>query len=208
MFNAEVTVNAPLKRIFPVVFVSVTVFALTAPEKVAPPELVKVTVPMSVPIAPDTETAPVVFKVKFDALPAAVPVTELKLIGAATPVPTVNVVPSAKVAAPKVICPVEDPPTVELAVTLIGVLRLITPVPAAETVPAKLILEGAVAITPPVKAELSVASLPKVSVPVFAKVVAPAILLFAPVSEMLYALAVPAALMPVLTVKLFKKAMV
>jgi len=71
----------------------------------------------------------------------AVPVIVDKVIGVAAPAPTVNVTPSAKVAAPKVICPVDVPPTVEFAVTETGVAdvptKLITPVPAAVTVPAR-----------------------------------------------------------------------
>ena len=84
------------------------------------------------------------------------------------------------------ICPVEVPPTVALAVTLTGVVpRSITPVPAALIVPAMFLLDGALATTPPVNASVSLASLPSVSVPVLANVVAPAILLLAPVIDTL-----------------------
>ena len=96
-----------------VVLVIATVAALTVLLKVVPPEFVIVIVPMSVPTAP-TVTAPVVLIVKFDALPPAVPVTDDKLKVLAMPVPTVKVTPSARVAAPKVIAPVEVPPTVLL----------------------------------------------------------------------------------------------
>ena len=50
-----------------------------------------------------------------------------------------------------------------------------TAVPAADTVPFTVTLLGAVAITPPVKAIVS-PPLPKAKVPVFAKVVVPAML--------------------------------
>ena len=54
----------------------------------------------------------------------------------AAPTPTVNVVPVAKVVFPKVICPVDVPPTVDVPVTLTPVVpKLITPVPAAVIVP-------------------------------------------------------------------------
>jgi hypothetical protein len=114
---------------------------------------------------------PVVLIVKLEDKPLAVPVTVDKVIGVPFPAPTVNVTLSAKVAAPKVICPVDVPPTVELPVTLTPVLespRVITPVPAAVTVPFKLMLLGAIAVTPPVKAVVPA----KVSVPVLEKVAA------------------------------------
>ena len=85
------------------VFVNVIVAALTAPLNVEPPELVIVKVPMSVPIAPDAVTAPVVLMVTLDADPLAVPEILDKLIVFAIPVPNVKVTPSAKVVAPKVI---------------------------------------------------------------------------------------------------------
>ena len=59
-------VSEPLKVIVPVVAVKVTVVALTVELKVAPPELVMVMVPMLVPTAPLTVTAPVVLKVMLD----------------------------------------------------------------------------------------------------------------------------------------------
>ena len=80
------------------------------------------------------------------------------------------------VALPNVIWPVDVPPTVAFPVTVTAVVpRLITPVPAALIVPAMLLLDGAVAITPPVNARLSAASFPNVTVPVFANVTAPVI---------------------------------
>ena len=115
--------------------------------------------------------------VRLEAVPLAVPVTVDKLIALAIPVPTVKVAPSAKVAAPKVMLPVEVPPTVELAATATPVSaspKVMTPVPAAVTVPFTVIALGAVATTPPVKLMVS-EPLPNVTVPVLAKVVAPAI---------------------------------
>ena len=53
-----VAVRAPLKAIVPVVLVSVTVAASTAPPKVVPPELVMVRVPISVPMVVVTPTVP------------------------------------------------------------------------------------------------------------------------------------------------------
>ena len=93
----------------------------------------------------------------------------------------------AKVAFPKVICPVDVPPTVELPPTLTPVSaspKVITPVPAAVTVPFKLMLLGAVAITPPVNAIVS-PPFPRVTVPVLEKVVAPAIVLLDPLNTTL-----------------------
>ena len=130
----------------------VIVAAFTVLLNVVPPELVTVTVPIVDPTAP-TETTPVVLIVKFGAPPE--PLTVPNVIALPIPVPTVNVVPDAKVAAPKVICPVDVPPTVELPLTLMPVLaspRVITPVLAAVTVPFKLMLLGSVAVTPPVNA--------------------------------------------------------
>ncbi len=163
---------------------------------------------MSVPTAPLTVTAPVVLIVRLDAAPRAVPVTELRLIGVALPAPTVSVAPSASVAAPSVICPVEAPPIVELPPTATPVLpspSVITPVPAAVTLPFTLMAEGAVATTPPVKAVAS-PPLPSVTEPVLLNVVVPAIVLLEPVSATLKPL--PITVMPVPTVRLPPIAMV
>ena len=106
-------------------------------------------------------------------------------MGVAAPVPIVIVKPLLMVALPSVICPVDAPPTVELAVTVTAVVpRLITPVPKAEIVPAIDLLLGAVAITPAVNWVLSPAASPNVSVPVFLNStaelgVAPAAIVFA-----------------------------
>jgi len=78
-----------LKAIVPVVSVKVTVLAPTVLLKVVPPELVIVRVPILVPTAPLTVTTPVVLIVRF-ALPLDGPVTVVRLIGVATPVPMVR----------------------------------------------------------------------------------------------------------------------
>ena len=130
-----------------------------------------VRVPMSVPTAPPTVTAPVVLIVRLDAVLPAVPLTEDKLIALARFVPTVKVTPSAKVAAPKVMAPVEVPPMMVFALTLTGAPRLIAAVPAAVIVPATLTALGAVATTPPVKAKVPPLA-PKVTEPVLLKVTA------------------------------------
>ena len=62
-----------------------------------------VIVPMSVPIAPDTVTAPIVLIVKLETEPPATPETVVMLIGVAAPAPTVSVFASEIVIAPKVI---------------------------------------------------------------------------------------------------------
>ena len=107
----------------------------------------------------------VVLIVKFGAPPE--PLTVPKVIGVAAPAPTVNVVPVAKVAFPKVICPVDVPPIVDVPV-IETVPKFITPVPAALTVPLIVLELGDVAVTPPVNAFVPT----KVSVPVLEKVAA------------------------------------
>ena len=166
-----VAVTAPLKVIVPVVLVKVTVEAETVLLNVVPPELVIVMVPISVPMAPLTVTAPVVLMVRFELVPLAVPVTDDRLMALAMPVPTVSVTPSAKVAAPKVMLPVEVPPMVAFALTVTGAPKLRTPVPAAVIVPATVIPLGAVAVRPPVNAKVP-PLVPKVTVPVLLKVTA------------------------------------
>ena len=138
---------------------------------------------MSVPTAPLTVTAPVVFIVRLDFPKSKVPETEDKVIGVAAPAPTVNVTPSDKVAAAIVICPVDAPPIVDVPV-IETVPKVITPVPAALTVPLIVLELGAVAITPPVNAE-EPPTLTKVTVPVLLNVVAPAIELLAPLNATL-----------------------
>ena len=166
-------VRLPLKAtvLFALVLVMATVAASTVLLKVVPPELVMVMVPISVPTAPLTVTAPVVLMVRFDVVPPAVPETEDRLIALAIPVPTVKVAPSTKVAAPKVMLPVEVPPMVVLAVTLTGAPKFRAAVVAAVIVPATLMALGAVAVIPPVNAKVPVLA-PKVTVPVLLKVTA------------------------------------
>ena len=100
-----VTVTLSLKAMLAasVVSVKVTVAALTVLLNVVPPDWVIVTIPISVPIASLTVTTPVLLIIKLETVPPEVPVIAAKLIGLAMPVPTVNVTPSAKVAAPNVI---------------------------------------------------------------------------------------------------------
>ena len=132
------------------------------------------TAPIFVPIAPFKITAPVDVTVRLLTAPDAVPVTEPRVIAFAIPVPTKRVNPLAKVAFPKVMAPVDVPPTVVGPPTVTEVVpRLITPVPAAVIVPLMALLEGAVAATPPVKLIVS-PPFPRVSVPVLLKVVGPA----------------------------------
>ncbi len=119
VFNV-VAVNAPWNAIVPVVSVSVTVEASTLDWKVTPPDCVTVTVPISVPTAPDAANVPVVFTVTFEDVPDAVPLSAATVIAPplATPVPKVSVAPSDKVVAPLI--PVVDVPlsSVVSAVTL------------------------------------------------------------------------------------------
>ena len=93
-------VSAPLKAIVPVVLVSTTpVPVVTAPVKVAPPELVMVRVDkLVVPMIPLTAIAPAVLKVKAWVL-AAVPFTLLNKLIAPLAV-LVSVVVAPKVTAP------------------------------------------------------------------------------------------------------------
>ena len=128
-----------------------------------------VTVPISVPTAPLTVAAPVVFIVRLDTPLRAVPETEPKEIGVIAPAPTVNVTSFDKVALPKVICPVDVPPTVEFPETVTAVVpKLITPVPAAVIVPLIVFELGDIAVTPPVNVFVPI----KASVPVLEKVAA------------------------------------
>ena len=185
MTSEVVKFRLPSNLTVPVVLVMVVVAAATVLWKVVPPELVMVSVPMSVPTAPATVTAPVVLRIKLLERGEAVPVTAAMLIVLAMPVPTVRVTLSSRMALPRVMVPVEAPPTAPLPLfTLSGVSespRVMIPAPAAVTVPIRLIAEGAVAIMPPVKLKVSVPTLPKVSEPLLPKVVCPAMVLVAPI---------------------------
>ena len=98
----------------------VTVLAVTVLWKATPPDWVMMMVPMSVPTAPVTVTAPVVLRVRLLTAPAAVPVIDPRLMVFAIPVPIVRANPSAKVAVPKVMAPVEVPPTAVFPPTVTG----------------------------------------------------------------------------------------
>ena len=104
-FNV-VAVSAPLKAIVPVVLLRVTVVAATVLEKVVPPELVMVRVPISVPTAPLTETAPAELMVRLDDVPLGVPETLDKFTAPAPELVSVRLALSARVRAPKVMVPV------------------------------------------------------------------------------------------------------
>ncbi len=155
----------------PVLLLNVTVVALTVFWKAAPPLLVMVKVPISVPTAPLTFTAAVLLKVTFDELPLLTPLIAPVLIGVAAPLPNVKVTPSLIVTAPNVIVPVPAVIVVS-AVTVVLLLPRFTLWLVAEIVPATDLLEGAVAVTPPVKLELSPESFPNVRAPVLLNVVA------------------------------------
>ena len=142
-----VAVKAPLKAIVPVVLVSVTVVAPTAPLKVVPPECVIVRVP-----TPDTEepaiSAPVtppVAKVKLKPAPVTAPID----ISAAFVVAFVLI----EVSAPRVIAP-----------KVIRELVLLI-------VPLSVLALGAVAVNPLVKARVPPLA-PSAKVPVLLKVTA------------------------------------
>ena len=156
-----------------VVLVIASEAASTVPVKVVPPELVMVSVPISVPIVLETVTAPVVLIVRFDTAFRAVPIIEERLIALAIPVPRVRVTPSASVVAPKVMVPVALPPNVVLARTLIAVVpKLITLVVLlAAIIPARYFVLGANAVRPFVNVNVPPLA-PKVKVPVLLKVTA------------------------------------
>ena len=108
--------------------------------KVTPPDCVTVTVPMFVPTASATVTAPVVLIVRLEtAPPPFAPVIASKSIWFAAPAPTVSVAASATVASPKEMVPVDVPPTNKFAATVTPVSaspKVSTPVPpSAFTVP-------------------------------------------------------------------------
>ena len=202
--SAVPKVRLPWKATVPVVLVMVVVAVSTVLWNVVPPELVMVRFPMSVPTAPANITAPVVLTVKLSAVPPAVPVTAAILITLAMPVPTVSVTPFSRMALPRVTVPVDAPPTKPLAdLMFIAVSespRVIIPMPAAVIVPMRLIAEGLVAMTPPVKLKTSEPAFPKVSEPLLPKVVSPAMLLSSSISALKAPLG--ETVMPVLTARL------
>ena len=89
-------VKTPLNATVPVVFVRTIELELTEPPKVAPPELVTVTLPISVPIAPVMFTAPVVLITILEASPPDVPVIEATVILPELPPPKYKVTPLPK----------------------------------------------------------------------------------------------------------------
>ena len=144
---------------------------------------------MSVPTASDTVTAPVVFSVRFDTAPAAVPDTASRLTVLLPPAPTVSVTPSASVTSPRSTDPLLPEDTVASAVTATPVFA--SPSVTSElfdverTVPAIDTALASVTETPPVKVVESEAPLPKVTVPEFRKEVDPAIEFVPPVIDTL-----------------------
>ena len=186
--NAPVVVTSSTNlTVLPVVeAVTVTLSAVTLPLNVAPPELVTVTLSISVPMAPFTATAPVLLKATFDLAPPDTPPIAPVVIDEALPAPSVSVLPSLIVTFAKVMAPLDVPPMMAVSVTVaVPPLRLITPMPWALIVPAMLRLVGAVAITPPVNAVLSVESSPICRLPTLLNVVVPAMVLFDPLKRTL-----------------------
>ena len=159
-----------LNAIVPVVAVNAILLtrspsAPTAPWKVAPPDRVTVIAPMSVPIAPCTSTAPVTLKVTLEesATPPAVPVMEASVTLLEPPVPTVKVVLSAIVVAPRVIAPLPEDKVALLETVVAPSVRAVLVV---ETLPT-IVLALLVLDKPPVK----VWPPPKVTPLVLSKVV-------------------------------------
>ena len=132
-------------------------------------------------------TAPVVFTVRFEAVPLAVPLMAFVVMVVAPPVPKVSVTPSESVAAPRVTVPLPAD-NVELPVT--EVVPKVNAVLVVVTVPLTLVELGLLPFpdveTPPVKVNESPPS-PRVTVPVFKKLTAFVIALLPPVIETLYA---------------------
>ena len=160
--------------------------ASTVPAKFAPPELVSVRLPICVPTAPLTLTTPPELNVRLVVPAPAVPLMVPVLMLRAEPVPSVKCLPLAIVRSANVMAPVDVPPTLAVSVTVVPTPpKSIAPVPAEVIAPAMRLVVGAVATTPPTNAVLSLAWSPTTSVPVWSKVVVPAMLLFAPSSETL-----------------------
>lgn len=199
-----------LNAMLPVVAVSAIVPAVTAALKFAPPLLVTVKFNDFVPpIAPLAVIAPVVLKIRVLELAVVIPFTvPLNEIGVAAPAPIVNVVLSGIATTPNVICPVDEPPIVVLAVTFnkFTGLMVIALEPLAAIIPAKYTFDGAVAVTPPAKVVFVLLELPIVAIPVLLKVTAfVKLFVFAPSKEKLYD---PAASVNVVAVKPPKNATV
>ncbi len=150
-----VVVRLPASVTVPVAETMVTVSAVSVDPNVAPPTLVSVTEPRSVPTAPVTLVAPRVSKAMEEVAAPAVPLMAPVVTGVAAPAPRMRLAPSASWMAGRVMAPVLVPPIWLAPETLTGlvVARLSTPVPWAETeAPARVMEEGAVAVRPPSKA--------------------------------------------------------
>ena len=142
-----VAVNAPLNAIVPVVFVNVTVVALTAPLNVVPPEfvIVKVVTPDMVDPAISAPATPPVVSVNVFDPPVTAPMVKSATLVVAF---VFRLTALPRVMAPKVIA---------LFVELI--------------VPFTVTVLGAVAVIPPVKAKVPPLA-PNPNVPVLLKVTA------------------------------------
>ena len=137
------------------------------------PELVIVTVPISVSKLLLIKTEPVVLIVILEAEPPAVPLIEERLIGLAIPVPMVRVTPSSNVVALRAMIPVDPPPKNVSARTLTGVMpNEIRFVPnVTEIVPERNLVLGDSAVKPLLKTRVPPLA-PKVKVPVLLKITA------------------------------------
>ncbi len=94
----------PLNATVPVVVeMASPLFKVTAPPKVAPPEFVRVRLPISVLMAPVILTAPVVLITILEASPPAVPVIEATVIAPELPLPKYKVTPSPRITLLRVI---------------------------------------------------------------------------------------------------------
>ena len=151
-----------------------------------PPELVIVTVSISVWKLSRIVTDPIVLIVILEAKPPAVPRMDARIIGLAIPVPSVNVTPSANVVAARVIVPVAPPPKNVFTRTLTGVTpNLIRLVPTvAEIVPERNFVLGDSAVKPLLKTKVPPLA-PSVKVPVLLKVTALVIVPLVPLSATL-----------------------
>ena len=106
----------PLNATVPVVLlITMLVPVSTVDPKVAPPLLVRVKLPISVPIAPVILTAPVLLITTLELAPPAVPVIEATVIAPELPPPRYRVTPSPKMTLFKVI---EDEPKSKVLVEL------------------------------------------------------------------------------------------
>ena len=86
-----------------VVAITTPPVTVTVPPKIAPPEFVRVRMPISVPIAPVILTAPVVLITTLEASPPSVPLIEATVIAPELPPPKLSVTPSPKITLLRVI---------------------------------------------------------------------------------------------------------